>query len=132
MRTVEYRDHTLKLIDQTRLPGELRVLDCRTVAEVAAAIRRMVVRGAPAIGVTAAFGLVLGAHEYAGDDPAGLLDHLGHVAETLKATRPTAVNLAWAVDGLMDVARSAAATSPAGGVEQVRAEMLAAAQELAD
>jgi methylthioribose-1-phosphate isomerase len=82
----------LFLLDQRLLPREEKWIACRTASEVADAIRTMVVRGAPAIGVSAAFGMALAARN--GDD-------LADAAETLKRARPTAVNLAWAVDRML-------------------------------
>src|SRR5207245_509915 len=94
--------HALRMIDQPRLPGEVVVLTCATSAAVAEAIRRLQVRGAPAIGVAAAYGLALGAREAAAaDDP---LAQLQGIAAQLRATRPTAVNLGWALDRLLVVA----------------------------
>jgi methylthioribose-1-phosphate isomerase len=91
----------LRMIDQTRLPGEVIVLTCATSAEVAEAVRRLQVRGAPAIGVAAAYGLALGAREaVVADDPHA---RLGEIAAQLRATRPTAVNLGWALDRLLCV-----------------------------
>ena len=89
------QDH-LRLLDQTRLPQEEEWLECRTPEDVARAIRRLAVRGAPAIGVAAAYGLVLGILTA----PAGkdLGDHFGDVIQLLGSTRPTAVNLRWALD----------------------------------
>lgn len=84
--------HVLSLLDQRLLPREEVWLECRTASEVAEAITTMVVRGAPAIGVSAAFGIVMAAQQ-------GL--DLQVVAEELKRARPTAVNLAWAVDRMM-------------------------------
>lgn len=81
--------HVLTLLDQRLLPREETWIACRTASEVADAIRTMVVRGAPAIGCAAAFGMAMAAQQ--GDD-------LARAAEELKAARPTAVNLAWAVD----------------------------------
>jgi methylthioribose-1-phosphate isomerase len=92
----------------------------------------MVVRGAPAIGVTAAFGMVLGAREYTGQDTAGLLAHLERVAGQLKATRPTAVNLAWAVDRLLGVARKVAETGGPDPVVRVGTELELTAHAMAD
>jgi methylthioribose-1-phosphate isomerase len=83
---------SLSLLDQRLLPGREVWLDCRTASEVAEAIRTMVVRGAPAIGVSAAFGMALAAMR--GDD-------LQQAASELKGARPTAVNLAWAVDRML-------------------------------
>ena len=82
----------LLLLDQRLLPREEVWIECRTAADVAAAIRTMVVRGAPAIGVSAAFGMALAA--MTGDDP-------GRAARELKESRPTAINLAWAVDRML-------------------------------
>ena len=79
------------LLDQRRLPDELVEVECATAGEVAAAIREMVVRGAPAIGVAAAYGYALAALRG---------DHLDAARETLAASRPTAVNLAWALEQL--------------------------------
>src|SRR5262249_34470722 len=96
----------LRLIDQTRLPGEVVVLTCATSADVAVAIQRLQVRGAPAIGVAAAYGLALGAREaIAADDPG---PRLQEIAARLRATRPTAVNLGWALDRLLAIADATA------------------------
>jgi methylthioribose-1-phosphate isomerase len=96
--TVEWRNERVVLLDQSALPGDVRFLQCETYEEVAAAIRNLNVRGAPAIGVTAALGIALGAKQYAEDDIKGFHDHMERVYETLASTRPTAVNLFWAVD----------------------------------
>jgi len=80
------------LLDQRRLPGEVAYLECRTVDELADAIRTLAVRGAPAIGIAAAYGIALAAAR--GDD-------LQNAASVLRASRPTAVNLAWAIDELL-------------------------------
>lgn len=99
---------TLCLLDQTRLPGECLVLTCSMAEDVAEAIRTLRVRGAPAIGGAAAYGLALGAHHAL---PTGeaipaetALTRLRAIAATLRATRPTAVNLAWALERLLSVA----------------------------
>ncbi|MDH3253536.1 MAG: S-methyl-5-thioribose-1-phosphate isomerase [Acidobacteriota bacterium] len=89
-------DHGLKLLDQTRLPSEEVWLDCATPEDVAAAIYRLSVRGAPAIGVSAAYGLVVGLETKRDDQT--LDERFEEVAEFLGATRPTAVNLRWAID----------------------------------
>jgi methylthioribose-1-phosphate isomerase len=100
--------HALRMIDQTRLPGEVVVLTCATSDVVAEAIRRLQVRGAPAIGVAAAYGLALGALEaLATAEP---LERLRSMAAVLRATRPTAVNLGWALDRLLGVAEWAPLT----------------------
>jgi methylthioribose-1-phosphate isomerase len=94
----------LHLLEQTLLPGEERWIECRHPEQVADAIRRLAVRGAPAIGVAAAYGLVLGIGEPGGDgsgtsdgDPEALRRRFAAVSELLAGTRPTAVNLSWAL-----------------------------------
>ena len=86
----------LKLLDQTRLPAEERVLSLSRVEEVAEAIRRLAVRGAPAIGVAASYGLVLGVQGARSTDE--LTERFDQACELLKGTRPTAVNLQWALE----------------------------------
>ena len=128
MRTVAYRDGAVRLIDQTLLPERLDSLDCRAVEEVADAIRAMRVRGAPAIGVTAAFGLALAGDHSDARDPAAWLAELERAAALLRATRPTAVNLAWALERCLEVARRASAD----GVVVARDALRSCAQRLAD
>ena len=89
MKTLEWVDNKLKLIDQRKLPDELTYIYCDNYKDVIVAIKDMAVRGAPAIGVAAAFGMALG--YLAGED-------MDKVASEIKASRPTAINLFWAVD----------------------------------
>jgi methylthioribose-1-phosphate isomerase len=91
-------DGFVRLIDQTLLPTRLEYRDCRTVEEVWEAIRTLRVRGAPAIGVAAAMGVVLGVQGHAGRSRADFLHRLHEVAAYLRTSRPTAVNLFWALD----------------------------------
>ncbi len=100
---------TLRLLDQRALPDSLAVVEARTAAEAAAAIRDMVVRGAPAIGIAAAYGVALAARGSQAGDVAGLLSDLEAAEALLKSSRPTAVNLAWAVDRMLSSARRGAA-----------------------
>ncbi len=93
---IRWRDGGLKLLDQTRLPREETWLDCDRPEDVAAAIYRLSVRGAPAIGVTAAYGLVVGLNTLG--EGQTLEERFDEVAELLGATRPTAVNLRWALE----------------------------------
>jgi methylthioribose-1-phosphate isomerase len=116
----------VRMIDQTRLPGEMVLLDCSEVEEVAQAIERLSVRGAPAIGCAAALGVALAANRSRADDMAALAADLSAAHERLAATRPTAVNLFWAL-GEMDRAQKEAAAS---GVEGVREALLERAQEI--
>ncbi len=89
---IRWEGDSLKLLDQTLLPTEEVWMDCTEPEQVADAIRRLAVRGAPAIGVAAAYGLVLGMRP--DSDPG----HFAEVSEMLGQTRPTAVNLRWALD----------------------------------
>src|SRR5260370_37871722 len=100
MRTLEYDDgqRALILIDQTRLPGESSFVACHTAEDVAHAIAAMQVRGAPAIGVAAAYGIALAAARHPSEDPSLLTSALESAAATLRQARPTAVNLQWAVE----------------------------------
>lgn len=95
VNTIEWTDAGVVMIDQTRLPAEERFVRCRDHLEVADAIRDMVVRGAPAIGCAAAMGVALGALKANDDEFDARMDE---VCEILAATRPTAVNLFWAID----------------------------------
>ena len=93
---IRWGEGGLELLDQTRLPREETWLDCRRPEDVAGAIRRLSVRGAPAIGVTAAYGLVVGLRSEGEEQ--GLRERFDKTWELLAATRPTAVNLHWALD----------------------------------
>ncbi len=95
---VVWYDETLHLLDQRLLPAETAFLLCNTAAETAQAIRDMVVRGAPAIGIAAAYGVVLAARERFRADAAGWRAAVGADIELLAASRPTAVNLFWALE----------------------------------
>ena len=98
----------MRLVDQQRLPGRLTFVLCRDYRQVARAIRDMVVRGAPALGVTAAMGLALAARRSKHADNKLLLLDVERAAETIRATRPTARNLFWAVERMLRRARQAA------------------------
>ena len=93
--TIQWTPEGVVMIDQTRLPREVVFVTCRDYIEVADAIKTMIIRGAPAIGVAAAMGMALGALHA---DPARLDDEIETIGDTLAATRPTAVNLFWAID----------------------------------
>lgn len=129
MRTVFWENNELKMIDQRILPGHFEVLSYRGHKEVAHAITDMVVRGAPAIGAAAAFGLALAGYESASSSSSGLVADLQAASSTLKDARPTAVNLAWAVDRLMAVASASSAERSADDIRQL---VLDEAQKLAD
>lgn len=107
LRTIEWRNGEVYLIDQTMLPEKLSYVRFSNHKQIAEAIKRMVVRGAPAIGVAAAMGLGLAAHESKAKNKAELIKELENAASLLERTRPTAVNLFWATSRMLKVARSA-------------------------
>ncbi len=100
----------VRMIEQTLLPVETKFLDVRDVPAMVDAIYRLAVRGAPAIGVAAAYGVLLGVQNEGHRDPEGFLEHLAEVSRTLAAARPTAVNLFWALERMEERARSEHAT----------------------
>ncbi len=128
MRTVEWHDGKVRMIDQKRIPWELLYVDLSDYRAVATAIADMTVRGAPAIGAAAAFGLALAAHESRATTLDGLLTDLRAAATHLKAARPTAVNLAWAVERMIALATSGEIRNP----DDLRALLLEEAQRIAD
>lgn len=126
--TIVFAEGAVRLVDQTRLPTEVVFRDCRTAAELATAIRDMQVRGAPALGVAAAYAMALGAREYAGDDAAGFRTHLDQVADQVRATRPTAVNLFWGVG--RSLAAADAVLASGGTVAVARTTLMSLAHQL--
>ncbi len=107
IRPIEWTGSHVKLIDQRIIPYEYTTVDIKTYREMEFAIKDMIVRGAPAIGISGAFGVALGARELlACLNRKEFIQKLEEVAETLKSTRPTAVNLAWAVDKQINLAKS--------------------------
>src|SRR5215467_11640776 len=97
IKTLEWTSQGVRFIDQTRLPTEETYVTCQTYQEVATAIRDMIVRGAPAIGVAAAMGIALGVKQSSATDVASLRTELGHICRVIGETRPTAVNLFWGI-----------------------------------
>jgi methylthioribose-1-phosphate isomerase len=129
MRTVFWEDNQLKMIDQRILPGRFEVVAFRDHASVARAIKDMVVRGAPAIGAAAAFGVALAGYESTAASSRDLLDDLQSASAVLKAARPTAVNLAWAVDRILWIAEQ---LQEKRNADELRRLILDAAQRIAD
>jgi methylthioribose-1-phosphate isomerase len=129
MRTVWWENGEVRLIDQLRLPQEVLVFSCRGADEVAEAIRSMKLRGAPAIGVAAAYGVALAAFASTADTVSALLSEIEASAVLLGNTRPTAVNLAWGLERMLRRARAVASTDD---VASVRAALLAEAEAMAD
>jgi methylthioribose-1-phosphate isomerase len=98
IKTVEWTDEGVRMLDQRLLPQEEVYLMLRSYEEVAEAIKKMVVRGAPAIGVSAAMGIALGTSQSVGTSVADLEDDLAYICDVMAQTRPTAVNLFWAIE----------------------------------
>lgn len=127
MRTIEMHDGVVKMVDQRILPHRYEIVECRDYVAVANAIKDMTVRGAPAIGAAAAFGLALAGRTSLAATREDLLRDLAAAAKILRATRPTAVNLGWALDRMMKQAQ--ALNLPAN---DLRAALVAEAQKIAD
>jgi methylthioribose-1-phosphate isomerase len=106
LKTVEWRDNSVVMIDQTKLPNELLFITCTDYKQVAKAIKTLVVRGAPAIGVSGAFGLALAALQSTATTKEEMVGDLEDAKKILFETRPTAVNLAWGLEKIMQVTRS--------------------------
>jgi methylthioribose-1-phosphate isomerase len=105
-RTIEWRNDKVVMIDQTRLPAEEIYNEYGSFQEVAEAIRGMIIRGAPAIGVAAAMGIALGARDIIADNYDSFYRQLCNVCEIIGRTRPTAVNLFWAIERMKRVAET--------------------------
>jgi len=128
LQALAWRQSRLILLNQTALPGRTEYIECRDWRRVAEAIRRLEVRGAPAIGAAAAFGLALGARELAAG-PGEFWSGLRAVAEELRRTRPTAVNLFWAVDRMLAAASRYGPGDEPAAAAALEAEAIAIARE---
>jgi methylthioribose-1-phosphate isomerase len=126
MRSVEWHDEKVRMIDQRLLPAECRLVEYDDYHEVARAIGTMVIRGAPAIGAAASFGMALAARQSEASGRDALLADLREAGDVLRAARPTAVNLSWAVARLLR--RAEREPDPAA----IRDALLVEAQALAD
>jgi methylthioribose-1-phosphate isomerase len=122
---VIWQDDKVLLIDQTRLPGELNLVEITRYEDMAQAIRTMIVRGAPAIGVAAAYGMYLGAKEIKTQEKTSFLRQLDKIAQVLRHTRPTAVNLFWAISRMLKTAYESM-----GSIEEIKAILLETAQTI--
>jgi methylthioribose-1-phosphate isomerase len=126
-RTIEWRNGTVVTIDQARLPQETVTLEMKSCSEVAEAIKTMRIRGAPLLGAAAAFALALTAYTSKAKSRDQLISELEKAAGILKETRPTAVNLFWAVDRVLDKAKDFS-----GDAEALAAFVVEEAQKIAD
>jgi len=126
LRTVEWKNNKVVMIDQTKLPNELVFVEFSDYRDVAMAIKTLVVRGAPAIGVSGAFGLALAALQSNATTKEELMQDLEKARKTLFETRPTAVNLMWGLDKIMEVAKEGK------DVNQIRNLIIDTAKKIAD
>ena len=126
LKTVEWKNNKVVMIDQTKLPNELVFVEYSDFHDVANAIKTLIVRGAPAIGVSGAFGLALAALQSKATTKDQLLSELESARKILYETRPTAVNLAWGLDKIMQVAKQA------NEVSQIKDLIVKTAQEMAE
>ena len=106
METMRWTGSALELLDQTKLPHTVEYVSCRSYEDVAEAIKTMQVRGAPAIGAAAAYGLAMGALHLKEGEKLAFLAAIDHIAAVLAATRPTAVNLFWAINRMKDLVKA--------------------------
>jgi methylthioribose-1-phosphate isomerase len=129
IKTVELIDGAARMIDQTRLPTEKVFVDCRSIEEVGHAIKTMIIRGAPAIGVAAAMGVSLGADAIEAEDFDSFYSELEAKCDVLAQSRPTAVNLAWGIERMKRVARDCKDQSLADVKKRLRQEAQSICEE---
>ena len=122
---MEWKDNSVIMIDQTKLPNSLEFVTFTDFNQIADAIRTLVVRGAPAIGVSGAFGLALAALQSDAEEKNDLISYLENAKKILFETRPTAVNLAWGLEKIMEVANQATT------VEEIRTDVVETAKKMA-
>lgn len=127
MRTIDWNNEnsTIVMIDQTLLPVEYKVIECDNIASLTEAISSLRVRGAPALGAAGGFGIALAATLSSASYMEKLLDELRKIGDVIKATRPTAVNLAWGVDRVLDAARDAYDTDSIQSIVLAEAKAIA-------
>ena len=126
LKTIEWKDNSVIMIDQTKLPNELLFVTYTDYKQVANAIKTLVVRGAPAIGVSGAFGLALATLQSNASTKEEMINDLNSAKNILFETRPTAVNLAWGLEKIMEVARSC--KDP----EEIKKTVVETAKQMAD
>ena len=126
LKTVEWKNNSVVMIDQTKLPNILEYVTYTDFNQVADAIRTLVVRGAPAIGVSGAFGLALAALQSNATEKNELISYMENAKKILFETRPTAVNLAWGLDKIMEIAKK----SPT--VDQIKSDVVNHAKKMAE
>ncbi|HJW65936.1 MAG TPA: S-methyl-5-thioribose-1-phosphate isomerase [Candidatus Bathyarchaeia archaeon] len=127
MRTIKWCDGTVLTIDQTRLPHEIVTLELKTVEQMAEAIKTLKIRGAPLLGAAAGFALALAAYHSTARNKKKLLVELDEAGTKIKNTRPTAVNLFWAIDRVLCKAKCVS-----GNIEELKSYVVQEAQRIAD
>jgi methylthioribose-1-phosphate isomerase len=126
MKTIDWDDGSVLLIDQTRLPSVLKIIRCRSVSRLITAIRRLEVRGAPALGVAGAYGVALAAFTTGGRDFENFTGKVEAAAQQIARARPTAVNLSWGAEQVLTRVQQARS------IDEAREAALAEAQRIAD
>ena len=126
LKTVEWKNNSVIMIDQTKLPNILEYVTYTDFNQVAEAIRTLVVRGAPAIGVSGAFGLALAALQSTATEKTELISYLQNAKKILFETRPTAVNLAWGLDKIMEIANQGTS------VDEIKKNVVETAKTMAE
>ena len=126
LRTIEWKNDSVVMIDQTKLPNELVFVKYTDYNDVADAIRTLVVRGAPAIGVSGAFGMALAALQSSSKTIEDLLSDLEKAKKILFETRPTAINLSWGLEKIMEIAKQCKTVS------EVKDTVIAKAKQMAE
>jgi len=126
MRTVEWKDNAVVMIDQTKLPNELVFVTYTDFHDVASAIKNLVVRGAPAIGVSGAFGMALAAQQSNATTKEELISDLKKEKQILFETRPTAVNLKWGLEKIMNIAKQGKTIS------EIKQSLIKTSKQMAD
>ncbi len=130
IKTVEWTNEGVRMLDQRLLPTEEKYLILRSCEEVADAIKQMAVRGAPAIGVSAALGLAVGIKQAVATSVPDLQYDFDYMCDVMSRTRPTAVNLFWGIERMRDCFRRASAAT--GDVEEIKRQLVAEAQKIYD
>ena len=126
LKTLEWKNNSVVMIDQTKLPNELVFVEYSDYNDVARAIKTLIVRGAPAIGVSGAFGMALAALQSKATTNEELIEDLEKAKKVLFETRPTAVNLAWGLERIMEVARKG------NDVSEIKDSIIQTAKKMAD
>jgi methylthioribose-1-phosphate isomerase len=127
--TIVWEDGSCKIIDQTQLPGEYKVIALETIEQVWEAIKVLQVRGAPAIGIAAAFGVYIGVKDFESDEVEALLARVDQSVDYLASSRPTAVNLFWALKRIRDLAHASRSLAAGEIIQRILEQAVAMIEE---